>query len=289
METWVLFAFASAVFAGITGVLAKIGLKNVDSNLATALRTVVVLIFAWAVVFLVGSQGTISEISNHTLLFLILSGVATGVSWLCYFKAIQIGSVNKVTPIDKSSTILTMILAFIFLGENITWIMLLGMLVMGLGTYMMIQKSPGEQEPETQRRGWIFYASLSAVFAALTSIFGKVGIEDVESNLGTAIRTVVVLIMACSIVFAQKKHREIPRMTRNNWTFIGLSGMATGLSWLCFYHALQNGPASIVVPIDKLSIVFTVAFAYMLLKERLSLRAALGLLLLTAGTLALLL
>jgi len=289
MEYWIIFAFASAVFAGLTTILAKIGLKGVDSNLATALRTIVVLGFAWLVVFIIGSQNTISGISSYTLTFLILSGLATGASWLCYFRAVQIGQVSKVSPIDKSSTVLTMLLAFIFLGEGISFWTVVGMALMIVGTYLMIQKSSSDDETPANRRSWIIFACLAALFAALTSILGKVGIEGVESNLGTAIRTIVVLVMAWTIVLVQKKHRDVKKIEKRNWHFIILSGIATGLSWMCFYYALQNGPASIVVPIDKLSIVVTVVFAFLILKERLSTRALLGLVLLTIGTLTLLL
>ncbi|AIZ56758.1 4-amino-4-deoxy-L-arabinose-phosphoundecaprenol flippase subunit ArnE [Candidatus Methanoplasma termitum] len=289
MEYWIIFAFASALFAGLTSVLAKIGLKGVDSNLATALRTIVVLGFAWMVVFAVGSQSTISDISTHTLTFLILSGLATGASWLCYFRAIQIGQVNKVTPIDKSSTVLTMVLAFIFLGEGITLWTVAGMILMIFGTFLMIQRTKADIETPADRRSWIIFACLSAFFAALTSILGKVGIEGVEANLGTAIRTIVVLLMAWLIVIIQKRQRDIKKIERKNWNFLILSGVATGLSWLCFFNALQNGPASIVVPIDKLSIVVTVVFAFLILKERLSRPALIGLILLVIGTLVLLL
>ena len=289
MEYWIVFAFASAIFAGLTAILAKIGLKGVDSNLATALRTIVVLGFAWMVVLIVGSQNTITEISDRTLIFLILSGLATGASWLCYFRAVQIGTVSKVTPIDKSSTVLAMVLAFIFLGEGFTLWTIAGMILMVIGTYLMIQKMKTDTESSASRKSWIFYASLAALFAALTAILGKVGIEGVESNLGTAIRTVVVLLMAWLIVFAQRKHKDIRKIEKRNWHFIILSGIATGLSWLCFFYALQNGPASVVVPIDKLSIVITIIFAFLILKERISRIAVIGLVLITAGTLVLLL
>ena len=288
MEYWVIFAFASALFAGLTSVLAKIGLKGVDSNLATALRTIVVLGFAWIVVLIVGSQSTISEISSYTLTFLILSGLATGASWLCYFRAVQIGEVSKVSPIDKSSTVLAMVLAFTFLGERVSEWTVAGMALMVLGIYLMTRRTRTDSEPAGDRRSWVIFAFLAALFAALTSILGKIGIEGVESNLGTAIRTLVVLVMAWMIVFAQKKHRDVKKIGKKNWNFIILSGIATGLSWLCFYNALQNGPASVVVPIDKLSIVVTIAFAFFILKERVSRNALIGLILLTIGTLVLL-
>ncbi|MEC0370643.1 EamA family transporter [Paenibacillus chibensis] len=285
---WIAYAFGSALFAGITSILAKIGIRNVDSNLATALRTWVVLIFSWLMVFIVGSQNTMPDISGRSLLFLVLSGLTTGASWICYFRALQLGHVNKVVPVDKSSNVLTMILAFIFLGERMTWIMVIGMVVIAVGTYMMIQKSKTERAAAAEHKSWLLYACLSALFAALTSILGKIGIENVESNLGTAIRTIVVLIMAWLIVFMQKKQREMKRIDRKSWLYIALSGLATGLSWLCFYKALQDGPASVVVPIDKLSVLITVLFAFLFLKEKLSVKSTVGLLLLTAGTLALL-
>lgn len=284
---WVLFAFGSAFFAGITAILAKIGIKNTDSNLATAIRTIVILIFSWLMVFIIGSQRMISQISGHTLLFLILSGFATGASWLCYFKALQLGNVNKVTPIDKSSTILTMILAFIFLGEKITWIKFIAMCAIGIGTYMMITKKEGETKEAKDNR-WLFYAALSTVFASLTSILGKVGISGVESNLGTAIRTIVVLIMAWLVVFVLKKQGELKKIDKESWLFLCLSGITTGASWLCYYRALQKGLASVVVPIDKLSIVVTIAFSYFILKEKLTRKSLAGLLIIVTGTLLLL-
>lgn len=284
---WVLFAFGSALFAGLTAILSKCGIRNTDSNVATALRTVVVLMFSLLMVFVVGSQGTISNISEKTLLFLILSGFSTGASWLCYFKALQMGDVNIVTPIDKSSTVLTMLLAFIFLGENITIIKIAAMLLIGVGTYLMIQKK------ETNNSGsksnlWLAYAFGSAVFASLTSILGKVGIDGVESNLGTAIRTIVVLVMAWVVVFVTRKQNMLKNIDSKSWIYLTLSGVATGGSWLCYYKALQSGPASVVVPIDKLSILLTIAFSYLFLKEKLMQKSVIGLILVVAGTMALL-
>lgn len=284
---WVLFAFASAFFAGVTSILAKIGVKDVDSHVATAIRTIIVLIFSWIMVFIIGSQSTIVNIDGKTFLFLILSGLSTGGSWLCYFKALQLGDVNKVVPIDKSSTILTMILAFIFLNEKITINMVIGMIGIAIGTYLMIQKKE-KAEKIVKRKAWLIYALLSALFASLTSILGKVGIENVESNLGTAIRTIVVLVMAWIIVFAAKKQRDIKKIDKRSLIFLILSGVATGASWLCYYKALQDGLASIVVPIDKLSILVTVLFAYIFLKEKLSKKSLLGLILIIVGTLLLL-
>lgn len=284
---WVLFAFASAFFAGVTSILAKIGVKDVDSHVATAIRTIIVLIFSWIMVFIIGSQSTIVNIDGKAFLFLILSGLSTGGSWLCYFKALQLGDVNKVVPIDKSSTILTMILAFIFLNEKITINMVIGMIGIAIGTYLMIQKKE-KAEKIVKRKAWLIYALLSALFASLTSILGKVGIENVESNLGTAIRTIVVLVMAWIIVFATKKQRDIKKIDKRSLIFLILSGVATGASWLCYYKALQDGLASIVVPIDKLSILVTVLFAYIFLKEKLSKKSLLGLILIVVGTLLLL-
>lgn len=280
---WMLYAFASALFAGMTAILAKVGIKNTDSNLATAIRTIVVLIFSWLIVFVVGSQYTIKYISMYTLVFLILSGCATGASWLCYFKALQLGDVNKITPVDKSSAILTIILAFLFLGEKFNLLIGLGIIIFGAGTYLMIQKKESKSY-SAKGKLWLFYAVLSAVFASLTSILGKIGVQGVESNLGTAIRTIVVLIMAWIIVFIQKKHVMIKNIDKKGWVFITLSGVATGLSWLCYYHALQTGKASNVVPIDQLSIVVSVAFSYVFLKERLSKKAFIGLIMVVFGT-----
>lgn len=284
---WILYAFGSALFAGATSILAKMGIEEVDSHLATALRTIVVLVFSWLMVFIVGSQNQLTAISIKSYVFLILSGMATGASWLCYFKALQLGDVNKVVPIDKSSTILTMILAFVFLKEDITIPMISGMIAIGIGTYLMIQKKEEEQK-QVKNKIWLIYAVLSAVFASLTSILAKVGIENVESNLGTAIRTIVVLIMAWIIVFLQKKHGQVKNISKKSFVFIGLSGIATGASWICYYKALHDGLASIVVPIDKLSILVTVAFAYIFLREKLSRSSMVGLILITVGTLSLL-
>ncbi|NLW52906.1 MAG: EamA family transporter [Tissierellia bacterium] len=283
---WVIYAFGSALFAGLTAVLAKIGIKNTDSNLATAIRTIVVLIFSWIMVYVVGAQEGMSRLDNQTVIFLVLSGLATGASWLCYFKALQLGDVNKVAPIDKSSTILTMILAMIFLGEKLTLFKLVAMILIGLGTLLMIKTKPSLNK-QVESNSWLFFAILSVLFASLTSILGKIGIENIDSNLGTAIRTIVVLIMAWGIVFGQKKQKQIKNIDKTSWVFLILSGLATGASWLCYYRALQDGPASIVVPIDKLSIVVTVAFSFIFLREKLNVKSFIGLLLIVAGTLIL--
>ena len=285
---WLCFAVGSAFFAGITAVLAKIGIQKIDSTLATAIRTVVVLVFSWLMVFIVGSQDQISQITGKTLCFLVLSGLSTGASWLCYFKALQLGDVNKVAPIDKSSTVLTILLAFILLGEPISIPQVFGVLGIGIGTLLMITKKETE-EGKPQNKSWLLFAFLSAVFASLTSIFGKIGVENVESNLGTAIRTVVVLVMAWLMVFVEGQQKGIKTINRKSWVFLFLSGITTGLSWLCYYRALQDGPASIVVPIDKLSILVTIIFSGVVLKERLSRKAGVGLLLILAGTGAMLL
>lgn len=285
---WLFFALSSAFFAGITAVLAKIGIENVNSTLATALRTVVVLAFSWLMVFVVGSQGGIAQISGLTLLFLVLSGLSTGASWLCYFKALQLGDVNKVAPIDKSSTVLTILLAFIFLGEPVSIPQALGVVGIGVGTLLMIAKKEVE-DGKPHSKAWLVYAFLSAVFASLTSIFGKIGVENVESNLGTAIRTIVVLVMAWVMVFVTGEQKGIRSIGKKSWVFLFLSGITTGLSWLCYYRALQDGPASVVVPIDKLSILVTIVFSWIVLKEKLTPKAAVGLVLILAGTGAMLL
>ncbi|MFL1675463.1 EamA family transporter [Paenibacillus dendritiformis] len=284
---WVIYAFGAALFAGITSILAKIGIQNTDSNLATALRTGIVVIFAWIIVFAGNIHHTLYDISLTSLVYLILSGVTTGASWMFYFRALQLGNVNVVVPIDKSSTIITMLFAIIILGEPVTILKIISMAMIGIGTYMMIQRQDVEQSADRNRK-WIWYAGLSAFFAAITAILGKVGIEDVDSNLGTAIRTIVVLIMAWLIVFATKKQGGIKEIDKKSWIFITLSGLATGMSWLFYFKALQEGQASIVVPIDKLSIIVTIIFAYIVLKEKLSMKAFAGFILLILGTLLLL-
>lgn len=281
---WILFAIGSAFFAGITSILAKCGIRKTDSDVATAIRTVVVLIFSWLMVWIVGSTSTITTLSAKTWIFLILSGFATGASWLCYFKALQLGDVNKVVPIDKSSTVLTILLALIFLGEGITWLKGIAVILIGVGTLLMVEKKEVKSE-KTNEKSWLIYAVLSAVFASLTSILGKIGIDGVESNLGTAIRTGVVLVMAWLIIFIKGKQRMLREVPKEELGFICLSGLATGGSWLCYYKALQDGLASVVVPIDKLSILVSIGFSALVFKERLSRKAALGLLLIVAGTL----
>ena len=285
---WLFFAVGSAFFAGVTAILAKCGIRKTDSTVATAIRTIVVLAFAWLMVFVVGSQDQLRDIGGVTLLFLVLSGLATGASWLCYFKALQLGDINKVVPIDKSSTVLTILLAFLLLGEPIGLFQGIGVVLIALGTILMIEKKPQAEGGETQGRGWMLYAFGSAVFASLTAILGKVGIQGVESNLGTAVRTGVVLVMAWVMVLVTGKAREVGQVPRRELGFICLSGLATGASWLCYYRALQDGPASVVVPIDKLSILVTVAFSYVVFHEKLTRRSGWGLALIVAGTLAML-
>lgn len=286
-KMWIMFAFGSAAFAGLTSILAKCGIKKTDSTAATAIRTIAVLAFSWLMVFIVGSQSEITSISLKSWVFLILSGIATGASWLCYFKALSLGDINKVVPIDKSSTVLTIILALIFFGEEITPIKLAAIVLVAVGTFLMIQKretkaSSGEKGKSA---GWLIYALLSAVFASLTSILGKIGIDNVESNLGTAIRTAVVLLMAWMMVFITNKQSSVKQVDKKELCFILVSGVATGASWLCYYKALQDGPASVVVPIDKLSILVTVAFSYIVFKEKLSVKSLVGLIMIVVGTL----
>lgn len=285
---WIFFAFGSALFAGITSILAKCGIRKTDSGVATAIRTVVVLLFSWLMVFLTGSQSQIGAINGRTWLFLVLSGLATGASWLCYFRALQLGDINKVVPIDKSSVILTILLAFLFLGEQISPAKAIGVVLIGAGTFLMIERKKTNDEGRGSGYSWLFYAAGSAVFASLTSILGKIGIAGVESNLGTAIRTAVVLVMAWLMVFVTGKQKTVKEVPAGELVFICLSGLATGASWLCYYRALQDGLASVVVPIDKLSIVVTVVFSCVVFHERLSGRSLGGLLLIVAGTLVML-
>ena len=279
---WLLFAAGSAFFAGITAILAKCGIRNTDSTVATAVRTIVVLIMSMMMVLIVGSAGTITGITGKTWLFLTLSGLATGASWLCYFRALQVGDVNKVVPVDKSSTVLAMLLALIFLHEEISLPRLIGLVAVACGIFLMIEKK--ESGTRAHGKDWLLFAVLSAVFAALTSILGKIGIDGVESNLGTAIRTAVVLVMAWVMVFVSGKAGEVRKIPRRELLFICLSGLATGASWLCYYKALQDGPASVVVPVDKLSILVSVLFSRVVFHEKLPKRAIIGLALLTAGT-----
>ena len=283
---WILFAFGSALFAGLTSILAKCGIRKTDSTVATAIRTIVVLIFSWLMVFVVSSQGTILDISRKTLLFLVLSGLATGASWLCYFKALQLGDVNKVVPLDKSSTLLTILLSAIFLQEGVSITNGVGVVLIAIGTFLMIEKK--QSSGEAKSAAWLWYALGSAVFASLTAILGKIGISGVESNLGTAIRTGVVLVMSWVMVFVTGKQGELEAISKNELGFICLSGLATGASWLCYYKALQDGLASVVVPIDKLSILVTVLFSYLVFHEKLTKKSALGLVGIVTGTLLML-
>ncbi len=283
---WLFYAVASAFFAGITSILAKCGIRKTDSTVATAVRTVVILLFSWLIVGIVGSASQITSLDGKILLFLILSGAATGASWLCYFRALQLGDINKVVPIDKSSTVLTILLALIFLQEGISIPKAVAVAAIAAGILLMIEKKDVEETRETGRGGWMLYAVGSAFFASLTAILGKIGISGVESNLGTAIRTVVVLVMAWIMVLVTGKQKEVRKIPGKELAFICLSGIATGASWLCYYRALQEGPASVVAPIDKLSVLVTVVFSWLVFGEKLSRKAAAGLVLLTAGTVA---
>ncbi len=320
---WIVFACLSAVFAGLTAILCKCGIKKTDSDVATALRTIVVLIFAWIMIFVVGSYKDIANVSAKSLLFLILSGLATGASWICYFKALSMADINKVVPIDKSSTVITVLFAIIIFHEtNNLWIKLAGTALIGVGVMLTVEKKDIKSAPATvtaavtadngiiptetvlpdvtdkgnsqpapanvktkRNAGWIVFAVLSAVFAAATSILAKIGIENVESNLATAIRTTVVLVAAWFLVIAKKKTHLIKGIDKKELLFIALSGLATGASWICYYYAIAKGVVSVVVPIDKLSILLTVAFSCIFLKEKLKLKSAVGLIIMTAGTL----
>lgn len=281
---WILYAIGASFFAGITAILAKCGIQKTDSDVATALRTVVVLVFSWILVFFTGTMSGVNNISGRTLLFLVLSGLATGASWLCYFHALKKGNINKVVPIDKSSTILTIFLALIFLHEGLTWKKAGCICLIGIGTALMITKKEVTEDREQHTGSWFIYAVLSAVFASLTAILGKIGISGIDSNLGTAIRTTVVLVMAWLMVIIKRKTAEICTIGKKELLFIVLSGFATGASWLCYYKALQDGPASVVVPIDKLSILVTIAFSWIVFKEKLTPKSVAGIVLITLGT-----
>ena len=299
---WVLYAIGSAFFAGVTSVLAKCGIKKTNSDVATAIRTIVVLLFSWLMVFVTNSYVPLSGLSGKTICLLVLSGLATGASWLCYFRALQLGDMNKVVPIDKSSTILTILIALIFLNEGISWAKGFSVVLIGLGTFLMITKKEDPYKQDTlgveatnnsdikfwcRKNSWAVYAVLSAVFASLTAILGKLGMTDIPSNLGTAIRTMVVLGMAWMMVFLTGKQGEVKGIARSELVFILLSGVATGASWLCYYRALQEGPASVVVPIDKLSLLITIAFSGIVFQEKLTKKATIGLIFITLGTILL--
>ncbi|MCQ2506949.1 MAG: EamA family transporter [Lachnospiraceae bacterium] len=282
---WLIMAILSAVFASATTILVKCGVKKTDSDIATAIRTIAVLLFSWIMVFLVGSQSEIGLISTKSLIFLVLSGLSTGASWLCCYKALSTGDVNKVIPIDKSSTILTVLFAIILFGEtdNLVW-KIVFTVVLAVGIYLMVEKKQNNND-ETNSKMWIIYALFSALFAAATSILAKIGIKGVESNLGTAIRTIVVLFMAWVVVFVKGKQKMVRGIDKHDLLFIALSGLATGGSWLCYYYAVQNGDLSVVAPIDKMSIVITVIFSYVVFNEKLSKKAFLGLCLMVIATL----
>lgn len=284
---WIMYAVLSSFFAGITSILAKCGIRETDTNIATAIRTGVVLVFSWFMVWITGAMTEIADIDFRTLLFLILSGLATGASWLCYFRALQLGDVNKVVPIDKFSTVLTILLAVIFLNEPLTWKKVLAMIAISVGTWLMITKTESTHSEKDMKNRWLIYAALSAVFAAATAILGKIGITHIPSNLGTAIRTTVVLVMAWMMVFVTGKQKEVKKIEKGELIFIVLSGFATGASWLCYYHALQEGLASVVVPIDKLSILITIIFSWLVLKEKLSKKALAGIISIVLGTMLL--
>lgn len=284
---WIMYAVLSSFFAGITSILAKCGIRETDTNIATAIRTGVVLVFSWFMVWITGAMTEIADIDFRTLLFLILSGLATGASWLCYFRALQLGDVNKVVPIDKSSTVLTILLAVIFLNEPLTWRKVLAMIAISVGTWLMITKTESTHSEKDMKNRWLIYAALSTVFAAATAILGKIGITHIPSNLGTAIRTTVVLVMAWMMVFVTGKQKEVKKIEKGELIFIVLSGFATGASWLCYYHALQEGLASVVVPIDKLSILITIIFSWLVLKEKLSKKALAGIISIVLGTMLL--
>lgn len=284
---WIIYAVVSSFFAGITAVLAKCGIRKTDSDVATAIRTVVVLIFSWLMVLITGSWTQMAQISGRTLVFLVLSGVATGASWLCYFRALQKGDINKVVPIDKSSVVLTVFLALIYLNEGLTWSKAVSVILIGVGTMLMISKKQAGSNTEKLGNGWLFFAVLSAVFASLTAILGKIGITEIDSNLGTAIRTTVVLFAAWLMVFVEGKQHEVKKIEKKEFVYISLSGLATGASWLCYYRALQEGPASVVVPIDKLSILVTIVFSWIVFHETLTKKAAFGLVCIIFGTILL--
>ena len=287
MERWIVYAILASLFAGITAILAKIGIKGVNSHLATAVRTVVIVIFSWLIVFVVGSHTELSSVSTRTWIFLVASGLATGASWLCFFYALKFGTVSNVSPLKKSSMILTIILAFLILGEPAGLSQIVGMVFIAVGTALMLKKKDGQEEQEKRGGNWLLFGLLAAVFASLVTILGAIGIADVEANLGNAIRVVVVLIASWGMVFVTGNQKGIKEISKKSWIYLTLSGLATGGSWLFFFRALQIGPASGVVPIDKLSILLNILFARLFLGEKQSSKQLAGLACLTIGTLVL--
>lgn len=299
MQLWLIAAFASALFAGVVSILAKCGLKTMNSDVATALRTCVVAIFTWVMVAIVGSAGSVAAITPRSWLFLALSGLATGASWICYFKALSLGDVNRVVPIDKSSTLMAVIISIVLFNEtNDLALRLVGTLVATVGTFLMIERKANDAAPvkgaDTASRDScpdrasgdtsLIFALLAAVFAALTSVLAKVGIEGVESNLATAIRTMFVLVMAWVIVIGKGKLKQVREINRGDFAFLVASGIATGASWLCYYYAIQMGQVSVIVQVDKLSLLVSIAFASAVFGERLSRRGTLGLAFIVLGT-----
>lgn len=280
---WIIASILSALFAGITAILSKCGVKNTNSDVATAVRTSVVLVFAWVIVFITGAYTTLPDISIRSWIFLILSGLATGASWICYFKALSLGEVSKVAAVDKSSVVLSVLFAIILFADEreVWWLKLIFLAIIAVGTYLMTDIKRGDGR---EKLTWLIFALLSAVFAAATSILAKIGIENVDSNLGTAIRTCVVLVLAWLIVFCRKETKFVKEIKGKEVVFLTLSGLTTGASWLCYYYAIQQGQVSIVVPIDKMSILITVLFSLIVFKEKLSVKGWIGLILLTAGT-----
>ena len=281
---WMVMAVLSAVFAAATSILAKCGIRHTDSDVATAIRTGYVLIFAWLMVLIKGSYTSIGAIDGKSLLFIVLSGLATGASWICFYKGLALGDVNKVVAIDKSSTIITILLAIVLFNEtNHLQIKLISTFLISVGIFLMIEKKSNDKTVESNK--WLIYGFLSAIFASLTSILAKIGIANVDSTLATAIRTVVVLLMAWLVVFLKKKSNMVKNIDRKEMLFLVLSAIATLMSWLCYYYAISNGIVSIVVPIDKLSIVGVVVFSYIFFREKLSKKALFGLISLIIGTL----
>ena len=280
---WIIASILSALFAGITAILSKCGVKDTNSDVATAVRTSVVLIFAWIIVLITGAYTTLPDISIRSWIFLILSGLATGASWICYFKALSLGEVSKVAAVDKSSVVLSVLFAIILFADEreVWWLKLIFLAIIAVGTYLMTDIKRGDGR---EKLTWLIFALLSAVGAAATSILAKIGIENVDSNLGTAIRTCVVLVLAWLIVFGRKETKFVKEIKGKQVVFLVLSGITTGASWLCYYYAIQQGQVSVVVPIDKMSILITALFSLFVFKEKLSIKGWIGLLLLTIGT-----
>ena len=277
---YIIYALLASVFSGLTSVFAKTGIKNIDSLLATFLRTIVISLFLFLIVIWKENLNEIFLLDKKTILFLILSGISNTLLWICYFKALDLGTVSKVTPVDKTSIVLTLILSSLFLNEKITTIKIISIVLILSGTFLTIKKeSKGSKDNK-----WIIYAILTAVFTSTTTVLSKIGIESTNTTLITFLRTIVVLIILTTITLFKKKYKSIKDIEKRSWLFIILSGLSTSLSWLFYFKALALGEASIVFPIEKLSLVVSILISIIFLKEKVNKKQIIGIIIIVIGT-----